>query len=94
MNNSENKESNQHTPATKDPSRKPSTSWADLLKSNRNLNFSMTFYKPEEGKQRGKIDMQVAITKDGSKKWENTVVGYFIDKKLPYTLVSNVVGRF
>ena len=69
MKNSENKESNQHTSATKEPS-VPSTSWADLLKSNRNLNFSMTFYKPEEGKQWGKIDMQVAITKDGSKKWK------------------------
>ena len=94
MNNSENKESNQHTPATNDPSGKLSTSWADLLKSNRNVRFPMTFYKPEESKQRGKIDMPVAITKDGSKKWENTLVGYFIDKKLPYTLVSNVVGGF
>jgi len=73
---------------------KPNIAWADLLKSNRNSGFPLKFYKPDDGNARNCIEMPVAVTKEGSKKWESTLMGYFIEKKLPYSLVSKAAYRY
>ena len=68
--------------------------WADLLRSNKNTSFPLKFYKPKESSKRGCVDMPLDVTLNGSKKWESTLMGYFIDKKLPYSLVSKAAYRF
>ena len=37
--------------------------------------------------------MPKAIAEAGSKEWENTLVGYFIRRKLPYSLVKSATAR-
>ncbi|KAK3221994.1 hypothetical protein Dsin_009019 [Dipteronia sinensis] len=33
------------------------------------------------------------VAEDGSKAWKNCLVGYFIEKKLPFSLVNNIEMR-
>ena len=40
-----------------------------------------------------KIRMPRAVADEGSKAWENTLVGDFIGTKLPYSLVKNASTR-
>mgnify|MGYP001000162494 CR=1 FL=1 len=54
--------------------------WADLLKSNKNMSFPLKYYKPTDGDIKHCVDMPVEVTKNGSKKWESTIMGYFIEK--------------
>ena len=42
-------------------SNKPILAWADLLKSDKNTNFPLKFYKPKEGEVKNCIDMHVEL---------------------------------
>ena len=39
------------------------------------------------------VTVPKAIISEGSRKWEDTLVGYFIGKKLPYSLVKTATAR-
>jgi len=54
----------------------------------------MTFFKPKEGEERMNIDMTIDLTKNGSHEWENTPVGYCIDKNSHFLLLGMLLFIF
>ena len=62
----------------------------DLFKQQTKPNFQLKCFKPDSGNIK-KVEIPVTTIEEGSKEWESTLVGYFLDKKLPYTLVQNAV---
>ncbi|KAK3229882.1 hypothetical protein Dsin_001763 [Dipteronia sinensis] len=42
---------------------------------------------------KGSVSPPMEVAEDGSKAWKNCLVGYFIEKKLPFSLVNNIAMR-
>ena len=67
--------------------------WASLFKSNVAPEFKLSFIKDmrQEGATVFKLPKALAV--EGSRGWEGTLVGYFIGKKLPYSLIKNISAK-
>ena len=65
--------------------------WADLLKQNNIPNFQLEYIRPESIDNI--VDIPDCVISDGVRDWDTTLVGYFLGRKLPYTLVSNSAHR-
>ena len=68
-------------------------SWAALLKPNVAPSFKLHYIKPNRNQKNVIIKMPKAITEVGSREWDNTLVGYFIGRKLPYSLIKNATSK-
>ncbi|KAF5187792.1 hypothetical protein FRX31_022621, partial [Thalictrum thalictroides] len=51
----------------------------------------LSYYEPEL--QDGKLIIDEELLEEGAKEWEDKVVGFFLDKKLPYTLVKAQIEK-
>ena len=74
-----------HTPT--DPS------WASIVNRNRTPGFSLNYIKPKDLATHHLITVPHNLVLEGSQKWENTLVGHFIGRKLPFSLVKYVTGH-
>ena len=68
------------------------SSWTSLFKESPEQTFKIQYFKPDP-KQRDIVSIPETTISQGSIGWENTIMGYFLDKKLPYSLVHNVATR-
>ncbi|KAK0570959.1 hypothetical protein LWI29_009030 [Acer saccharum] len=55
--------------------------------------MNLKFYQPLQSGNRKCVSPPMEVAKDGSKAWKNCLVGYFIEKKLPFSLVNNIAMR-
>ena len=67
--------------------------WASLVQPKPPTQFKLTYMKPLDHSQRHIIRVPKEIVAQGSRKWEHTLVGHFIGKRLPYSLVKNATTR-
>ena len=85
------------TPTTEIPSlsleQSEATSWASLLQPKIATGFKVNYIKPNNDSNRITIKLPKVVADEGSKAWENTQIGDFIRKKLPYSLVKNAFSR-
>ncbi|KAF5176160.1 hypothetical protein FRX31_034253, partial [Thalictrum thalictroides] len=78
-------ESSKSTKATK--------RWSSLLRTpppsagKEELNFINPVFED------GKLVLDDEILEEGAREWENRVVGFFLDKKLPYSMVKEILTR-
>ena len=68
-------------------------SWVGLLKPSF-LDFMLTYIKLESCKQARKLSVPSVISNQASREWHNTLVGFFLDRKLPYSLVVQAITKF
>ena len=68
------------------------TTWSNLFKENPEKTFKLQYFEPNP-KQRDIVSIPETTISQGSVDWENTIMGYFLDKKLPYSLVHNATSR-
>ena len=66
--------------------------WADLLKQNHIPNFNLEYIRPESN-ENSIVDIPDCVISDGARDWDTTLVGYFLGRKLPYTLVRKSAPR-
>ncbi|KAK2658648.1 hypothetical protein Ddye_005181 [Dipteronia dyeriana] len=55
--------------------------------------MSLKYYQPFQSGNRTYVSPPLEVVDDGSKAWKNCLVGNFIEKKLPFTLVKNISIR-
>ena len=67
--------------------------FADLFKKEAKDDFKLKYFKPTS-EERRRVDIPINAIENGSKEWESTLLGYFLGKKLPYSLVRNATSRF
>ena len=68
-------------------------SWANILQPRVAAEIQLKYTKHPRTMERVKISMPSELIFAGSKAWNNTLVGYFIGKRLPYSLVRNFSAR-
>ncbi|KAF5207958.1 hypothetical protein FRX31_002456 [Thalictrum thalictroides] len=67
--------------------------WNSILKTkptsvgSQTLNFIPPVFKG------GVLQIEEGIFEEGSKDWDETVVGFFLDKRLPYSIVKRMVEK-
>jgi len=66
--------------------------WADLLKQEHIPNFQLDYIKPESN-DITIVDIPDCVISEGAREWDTTLVGYFLGRRLPYSLVSNSAHR-
>ena len=69
------------------------SSWASILQPRVAADVQLKYTKHVRTVDRVKISMIKDLIAKGSKAWDNTLVGYFIGKRLPYSLVKNFTSR-
>ncbi|KAK3189539.1 hypothetical protein Dsin_029100 [Dipteronia sinensis] len=52
--------------------------------------MNLKYYQPFQSGNRKCVSHPMEVAEDGSKAWKNCLVGYFIEKKLPFSLVNNI----
>ncbi|KAK2641983.1 hypothetical protein Ddye_023746 [Dipteronia dyeriana] len=52
--------------------------------------MNLKYYQPFQSGIRTCVSPPLEVADDGSKSWKNCLVGHFIEKKLPFTLVKNI----
>ncbi|KAG5561747.1 hypothetical protein RHGRI_004708 [Rhododendron griersonianum] len=71
------------------------SSWKDtvigLVKSKKKMR--MQFFSPTIMNDKIQVCSPEEVESQGVGKWENCLVGYFIDKKLPFSAVQNIVVK-
>ncbi|KAK2661863.1 hypothetical protein Ddye_000437 [Dipteronia dyeriana] len=55
--------------------------------------MNLKYYQPFQRGNRTCVSPPLEVADDGSKAWKNCLVGHFIEKKLPFTLVKNIAMR-
>ncbi|KAK2649098.1 hypothetical protein Ddye_016587 [Dipteronia dyeriana] len=55
--------------------------------------MNLKYYQPFQRGNRTFVSPPLEVADDGSKAWKNCLVGHFIEKKLPFTLVKNIAMR-
>ena len=71
----------------------PRPSWASIVHKNTIPNFQLNYIKPTNPSQRHIVKVPKTIVAEGCRKWEHTLMGYFIGRKLPYSLVKTATSR-
>ena len=66
--------------------------WAGLLKT-ATPDFLLTHVNLESCKQVRKLVVPSTITAQGGREWHNTLVGFFLDRKLPYSFVVRATTK-
>ncbi|KAF5188106.1 hypothetical protein FRX31_022306, partial [Thalictrum thalictroides] len=66
-------------------------SWSSLLKSPPPSAGSQELCFIEPSFKEGVLQLDKELIKEGAAEWEHKVVGFFLDKKLPFTMVKSVV---
>ncbi|KAK3193227.1 hypothetical protein Dsin_024537 [Dipteronia sinensis] len=51
---------------------------------------NLKYYQPFQSGNRKCVSPPMEVAEDSSKAWKNCLVGYFIEKKLPFSLVNNI----
>ncbi|KAK3204591.1 hypothetical protein Dsin_018637 [Dipteronia sinensis] len=52
--------------------------------------MNLKYYQPFQSGNRKCVSPLMEVAEDGSKAWKNYLVGYFIEKKLTFSLVNNI----
>ncbi|KAF5204973.1 zinc ion binding / nucleic acid binding protein [Thalictrum thalictroides] len=65
--------------------------WSSLFKSNSSFDVSLS--KCETSLVDGIATVPQEIMEEGSKDWKDFLIGYFIDKKLPFHMVKNALTK-
>ena len=68
-------------------------SWASFLQPQAAANIQLKYTKHCRTLERMKLSMPKDLIIEGSKAWANTLVGYFIGRRLPFSLVKNISIR-
>ncbi|KAK3212588.1 hypothetical protein Dsin_017294 [Dipteronia sinensis] len=77
-------------------------SYSDVLKGAHDGQFmdiptsrpmNLKYYQPFQSGNRKCVSPPMEVAEDGSKAWKNWLVDYFIEKKLPFSLVNNIAMR-
>ena len=55
--------------------------------------MNLKFYQPLQSGNRKCVSPPMEVAEDGSKAWKNCLVGYFIEKKLPFSFVNNIAKK-
>ena len=55
--------------------------------------MNLKFYQPLQSGNRKCVSPPKEVAEDGSKAWKNCLVGYFIEKKLSFSLVNNIAKK-
>ncbi|KAK3184871.1 hypothetical protein Dsin_032157 [Dipteronia sinensis] len=55
--------------------------------------MNLKFYQPIQSGNRKCVSPPLEVVEDGFKTWKNYLVGNFIEKKLPFSLVYNIAMR-
>ncbi|KAK2642091.1 hypothetical protein Ddye_023854 [Dipteronia dyeriana] len=55
--------------------------------------MNLKYYEPFHSVIRKCVLPPLEVAENGSKAWKNCLVGYFIGKKLPFSLVNNIAIR-
>ncbi|KAK3229875.1 hypothetical protein Dsin_001756 [Dipteronia sinensis] len=55
--------------------------------------MNLKLYQPFQSRNRKCVSPPLEVAEDGSKAWKNCLVGYFIEKNLPFSLVNNIAMR-
>ncbi|KAK3189533.1 hypothetical protein Dsin_029094 [Dipteronia sinensis] len=55
--------------------------------------MNLKYYQPFHSGNRKCVSPPLEVAENGSKAWKNCLVGYFIEKKLPFSLVNNIAMR-
>ena len=75
------------------PVQQQSPSWAAILQPKAAANIKLKYTKHARTGDRLKLSMPDELLIEGSKAWDTTLVGYFIGKRLPFSLVKSVSNR-
>lgn len=67
--------------------------WAGLL-TTATPNFLLTHVQLDSCRQGKKLFVPTTVTERGRREWHNTLVGFFLDRKLPYSLVVPAASKF
>ena len=68
-------------------------SWASILQPKAAADVKLKYTKHARTEERIKISIPDHLTNEGSKAWDFTLVGYFLGRKLPYSLVKHSSSR-
>ena len=68
-------------------------SWASLVKPKGSQGLKLCYIKPEVASEGKVFLLPKTLATEGSKAGDNTLVGYFIGKRLPYSLVKSATLR-
>lgn len=77
---------------TVEPSKSPSK-WSSLLKPALSARMNLEYFEPILSKEKVKVKPPPVIATYGAAQWESTLVGYFMDGKLPFNVVNNIAKR-
>ncbi|KAK2649526.1 hypothetical protein Ddye_017015 [Dipteronia dyeriana] len=55
--------------------------------------MNLKYFQPFHSGNRKCVSPPLEVAKNGSKAWRNCLVGYFIEKKLPFYLIDNIAMR-
>ncbi|KAK3189362.1 hypothetical protein Dsin_028923 [Dipteronia sinensis] len=55
--------------------------------------MNLKYYQPFHSGNRKSVSPPLEVAENGFKAWKNCLVGYFIEKKLPFSLVNNIAMR-
>ncbi|KAF5196087.1 hypothetical protein FRX31_014324 [Thalictrum thalictroides] len=69
----------------------PKTAWCSLLKEPPPSAGKEIFTFMEPTLEDGILEIEEEILKEGSKEWEEKLVGFFLDKKLPFMVVKEAI---
>ncbi|KAF5180416.1 Ccr4-not transcription complex subunit [Thalictrum thalictroides] len=71
----------------------PKQPWSDILKKKPFSAGSETLVYAAPIFKEGILQINDDLIKEGEKDWEETVVGFFLDKRLPYSMVKSLVEK-
>ncbi|KAF5193157.1 hypothetical protein FRX31_017257 [Thalictrum thalictroides] len=87
------KETSQQQNGEENKKEEPAKPWTSLLKNpppsagREELSYTIPMF------ENGKLVVDDDLLEEGAKEWEAKVVGFFLDKKLPFTMVKNMVEK-
>jgi len=75
------------------PTQTMSKSWKEVVADKRYPKLRLTYHAPSITDDRIIVSPPLEVAECGYAKWENSVVGCFLGRILPYTLVCNIAHR-
>ncbi|KAF5180290.1 hypothetical protein FRX31_030123, partial [Thalictrum thalictroides] len=72
---------------------KNSTTWSSTIKTKPASAGSEELFYCIPTVSNGVLQLDDSLCEEGAKEWENTIVGYFLDKKLPFSMVKSMVEK-
>ena len=75
------------------PNKAGDKSWKDVVADKSYPKFRLTYHAPSITDKRIIVSPPLEVATCGYEKWENSMVGCFLGRSLPYTLVCNIAHR-